>query len=281
MGVVMFFTRVFAQAFPGSPRASASTSTVEPSSSSCGSAKAVGTGADNETLVTIAGIVHLFVDEGDCVVEFVPHFDDAPGDTLFGTKILPALAPHWAMLHQHSVPLKDAIATAIRRASVPSTGAMGVASTTADTEPRSGRSSEVAETPADGEREVDRQTSARESVGFRSPRRGVDAESNRSGAVEGRITGWGEETFPDRRPGNSRSYRSFALRLETRQGEQTLQGEGLKEAINECGCRVGEIVTVKRLRKIKVPAFRKEDGSPIMKNGQQVMWDKWLWSITK
>ncbi|KVS70146.1 hypothetical protein [Burkholderia cepacia] len=281
MGVVMFFTRVFAQAFPGSPRASASTSTVEPPSSSSGSAKAVGTGADNETLVTIAGIVHLFVDEGDCVVEFVPHFDDAPGDTLFGTKILPALAPHWAMLHQHSIPLKDAIATAIRRASVPATGAMGIESATANSEARSARSSEAAETPADVEREVGRQTSVGESGGFRSPRRGGDAESGRFVAVVGRINGWGEETFPDRRPGKSRSYRSFALRLETREGEQTLQGEGLKDAISECGCHVGDRVSVKRLRKIKVPAFRQEDGSPIMKNGQQVMWDKWLWSITK
>ncbi|WP_321884004.1 hypothetical protein [Burkholderia cepacia] len=278
-GVAMFFTRVLAQAFPGSPRAS--TSTVEPPSPPCSSEKAVGTGADNETLVTIAGIVHLFVDEGDCVVEFVPAFDDAPGDTMFGTKILPALAPHWAMLQQHPVPLKDAIATAIRRASVPATGAMGIASPTADSEARSGRSSEAEETPADVEREVGRQTSVGESGGFRSPRRGGDAESGRSVAVVGRINGWGEETFPDRRPGKSRSYRSFALRLETREGEQTLQGEGLKDAISECGCHVGDRVSVKRLRKIKVPAFRKEDGSPIMKNGQQVMWDKWLWSITK
>ncbi|TDA45576.1 hypothetical protein [Burkholderia pyrrocinia] len=274
-GVAMFFTHVFAQAFPGSPRASAAT--AEAPASSCSSAKAVGTGADNETLVTIAGIVHLFVDEGDCVVEFVPAFDDAPGDTMFGTKILPALAPHWAMLHQHSVALKDAIATSIRRASVPATGPMDISPSTADSEARSPRSSEAAETPAD----VGRQTSVRESGGFRSPRRGGDAESGRSAAVEGRITGWGEETFPDRRPGKSRSYRSFALRLETRGGEQVLQGEGLKDAISECGCRIGEVVSVERLRKIKVPAFRKEDGSPIYKDGQQVMWDKWLWSITK
>ncbi|RQZ67475.1 hypothetical protein [Burkholderia sp. Bp9004] len=278
-GVAMFFTRVLAQAFPGSPRASAST--VEQPSSACGSAKPVGTGAENETLVTIAGIVHLFVDEGDCVVEFVPAFDDAPGDTMFGTKILPALAPHWAMLQQHPAPLKDAIATAIRRTSVPATGAMGIASPTADSEARSARSSEGAETPADVEREVGRQTTVGESGGFRSSRRGSDAETGRSAPVEGRINGWGEETFPDRRPGKSRSYRSFALRLQTRGGEQVLQGEGLKEAISECGCRVGDRVSVKRLRKIKVPAFRKEDGSPIYKDGQQVMWDKWLWSITK
>lgn len=60
-----------------------------------------------------------------------------------------------------------------------------------------------------------------------------------------------------------------------------LQGEGLKEAITECGCRVGDTVTVKRLRMIKVPAYRKENGSPIYKDGQQVMWDKWLWSLMR
>lgn len=278
-GVAMFFTRVLAQAFPGNPRTSVST--VAPHAPSCVSAKAVGTGADNETLVTIAGIVHLFVDEGDCVVEFAPAFDDAPGDTVFGTKILPALAPHWAISHQHRVPLKEAIATAIRRASVPATAGMSITSQSADSEARSPRSSDVAEAPADVERDVDRQQAVRESGGFRAQRRGGDADWGRSKAVKGRISGWGEETFPDRRPGRSRSYQSFALRLETGGGEQVLQGEGLKDAISECGCRVGDTVSVKRLRKIKVPAFRKEDGSPIYKDGQQVMWDKWLWSITK
>ncbi|WP_321944858.1 hypothetical protein [Burkholderia cenocepacia] len=277
-GVAMFFTRVLAQAFPGSPRASASA--VEPRSSACGSAKAVGTGADNETLVTIEGVIHLFVDEGDCVVEFVPAFDDAPGDTMFGTKILPALAPHWAMLHQHSVSLKDAIATAIRRASVPASSALGGASTAAGSDGWSPRALDAQQPATDAEDERHHAESTSESSRFRTHRTRSD-DVGQSAAVKGRITGWGEEEFPNRRPGKASTYTSFALRLDTRSGERVLQGEGLKEAINECGCRVGEIVTVKRLRKIKVPAFRKEDGSPILKNGQQVMWDKWLWSITK
>ncbi|MBN3776573.1 hypothetical protein G3O06_03210 [Burkholderia sp. Ac-20345] len=275
-GVAMFFTRMLAQAFPGGPRASTG---PQPPASGSGE-RTVGTGASNETFVTIDGIAHLFVDEGDGVVEFVPAFDDAPGDTMFGTKILPALAPHWALAHEYTTPLKDAIATAIRRESVPASPAMAATSTTAATDRRAPQPSDAQQSASDHEDDQHRASPTYQSSRIRSQRGGRD-DSSRSSAVEGRITCWGEETFPDRRPGKSRSYRSFALRLETRGGEQVLQGEGLKEAINECGCRVGDIVSVKRLRKIKVPAFRKEDGSPIYKDGQQVMWDKWLWSITK
>ncbi|PCE30273.1 hypothetical protein [Burkholderia ubonensis] len=275
-GVAMFFTRLLAQAFPGGPRASTA---HQPPASGSGE-RTVGTGASNETFVTIDGIAHLFVDEGDCVVEFAPAFDDAPGDTMFGTKILPALAPHWALVNEHAVPLKDAIATAIRRESVPASAAPGGTSASADSDPRPPQPSDAPQSTSDEEGERRRSSPTGESSRSWNQRGGSD-DAWRSSAVEGRITGWGEETFPDRRQGKSRTYRSFALRLETRGGEQVLQGEGLKEAINDCGCRVGDIVTVKRLRKIKVPAFRKDDGSPIHKNGQQVMWDKWLWSITK
>ncbi|MFP4854261.1 hypothetical protein [Paraburkholderia sp. BR14264] len=70
------------------------------------------------------------------------------------------------------------------------------------------------------------------------------------------------------------------MHIDTTTGERTLQGEGLKDAIAECHCVVGDVVSVRRLRKTKVPAFR-SDGSPVMVEGKQVMWDKWLWSITK
>jgi hypothetical protein len=98
--------------------------------------------------------------------------------------------------------------------------------------------------------------------------------------VTGTVTWWGEEKFPDRKSKGSRFYTSFAMRLETMSGERTLQGEGLKDAIAESRCAAGDVVTVRRLRKVKVPAFR-NDGSPKLVNGQQVMWDKWLWSIEK
>ncbi|WP_155027588.1 hypothetical protein [Burkholderia pseudomallei] len=277
-GVAMFFTRMLAQAFPGGPRAS----TVTPPQTSTGQAeRTVGTGASNETFVTIDGIAHLFVDEGDCVVEFVPAFDDAPGDTMFGTKILPSLAPHWAMVHEHQAPLKDAIATAIRRESVPASPTAVTTSTSAAAAQRPAQSLEESRSISIGYDDQSSPSATRQPNWASSPR-GSDETPSRPSVVEGRITGWGEETFPDRRPGKqSRTYRSFALHLDARDGERVLQGEGLKEAINDCGCRVGDDVTVKRLRKIKVPAFRKEDGEPIFKNGQQVMWDKWLWSITK
>ncbi|KVK87699.1 hypothetical protein [Burkholderia ubonensis] len=274
--VAMFFTRMLAQAFPGGTRPPTA---HQPPASASGE-RTVGTGASNETFVTIDGIAHLFVDEGDCVVEFVPAFDDAPGDTMFGTKILPALAPHWALVHEHTAVLKDAISTAIRRESVPASASPRVTSVSAGSDPRSPQTSDAPQSTSDHEDERRRSSPTGEPSRSRNQRGGSD-DARRSSAVEGRITSWGEETFPDRRPGKSRTYRSFALRLETRSGEQVLQGEGLKEAINECGCGVGDTVTVRRLRKIKVPAFRKEDGSPIYKNGQQVMWDKWLWSITK
>ncbi|VWC46959.1 hypothetical protein BLA23254_07436 [Burkholderia lata] len=273
--VTMFFTRVLAQAFPGGPRQS---TVHQPPPGS--NVRTVGTGALNETFVTIGGMAHLFVDEGDSVVEFVPAFDDAPGDTMFGTKILPALAPHWAMLSEHEMPLKDAIATAIRRESLPASPASSVASAPADSGARAEQSQGARQSTEDAEFEPRTSLPMRESSRSRNQRGGNEA-AGRSPVVEGRITSWGEETFPDRRPGKSRSYRSFAIHLDTRNGDETLQGEGLKEAISECGCRVGDLVKVKRLRKIKVPAFRKEDGSPIYKDGQQVMWDKWLWSITK
>ncbi|KWB20914.1 hypothetical protein WL32_17485 [Burkholderia cepacia] len=275
-GVAMFVTRMLAQAFPGSHRVP----TADQPPSSGHAVRTVGTGASNETFVTIDGIAHLFVDEGDCVVEFVPAFDDAPGDTMFGTKILPALAPHWSMLDQHATSLKDAIAIAIRRESVPASSASGATATPAISDAQSPPSSGAPRSVADAEGQRHHAEPTSGSSGFRTQRT-RSGDMGQSAAVKGRITGWGEEEFANRRPGRASTYMSFALRLDTRSGDQVLQGEGLKEAIGECGCRVGDTVTVKRLRKIKVPAFRKEDGSPILKNGQQVMWDKWLWSITK
>ncbi|NIE81899.1 hypothetical protein F3J11_00140 [Burkholderia sp. Cy-647] len=278
-GVAMFITRMLAQAFPGGLRDS-----TAPSSTSSGpTERTVGTGASNETFVTIGGVAHLFVDEGDCVVEFEPAFDETPGDTMFGTKILPALAPHWALIHEHSAPLKDAIATAIRRESLPTSTVSSPASTRASTPAvplaRVLQSVDEPQPAVPAERERHRALPARE-PGRLGGLRDAGGDVSHSAAVKGRITSWGEEEFPNRRPGGPDTYKSFAMHLDTRNGARVLQGEGLKDAINTCGCSVGDMVSVKRLRKIKVAAFG-DDGSPIMKNGQQVMWDKWLWSITK
>ncbi|MCP3712271.1 hypothetical protein M3I54_35920 [Paraburkholderia sp. CNPSo 3274] len=114
----------------------------------------------------------------------------------------------------------------------------------------------------------------------RAAREHVERGDDSRAATTGKVLGWGEEKFPNRRPTGKPFYTSFAMHIETAMGERTLQGEGLKDAIAQSGCRVGDSVSVRRLEKIKVPAFT-DGGRPIMKNGQQVLWDKWLWSITR
>ncbi|MGU7775638.1 hypothetical protein ACV229_36485 [Burkholderia sp. MR1-5-21] len=258
------FARVMADLFPGKPRTQRAEPPAHRARANAPSGpRIIGQGASNETHVTIDGIPHLFVDEGDCVVEFAPAFDEHTGETMFGVKILPELTPHWSWCAEHRCTLKDAIAAAIRRVGQPAPPTV-----------HHGRPSAVEDAP---------RVDTPRGDGAAEPRRGPRAEradSQRFTPVVGRVTWWGEDQFPDRHSNGARFYTSFALRLDTAHGERTLQGEGLKEAIAECGCQVGERVTVRRLRKVKVPAFR-DDGSPKMVNGQQVMWDKWLWSISK
>ena len=269
------FTRVLADLFPGKPaaQADAHASSPEPDTAPPApsgpvpadqgtAAYVVGQGAPNETLVTIGDTPHLFVDEGDHIVQFEPAFDDHTEETEFGVKIMPDLTPHWSKVVVHRCALKAAIAAAIRR------GGTAAPTTSASVQEPAGK---VMPSSVDSDEPVD----ARDVTHVRKRRPDtVDASS-----VTGRIVSWGEEKFPDRkRPG--RFYKSFAMHIDTASGERTLQGEGLKEAIAECHCSVGDTVSVRRLRKIKVPAIR-GDGSPIMADGNQVMWDKWLWSITK
>ncbi|OLL27762.1 hypothetical protein BTH42_31665 [Burkholderia sp. SRS-W-2-2016] len=277
--------RVLAELFPGksvaqptspSPEASAPAAPVQTSSShATGSGSVpheIGQGAANETVVLIGDTPHLFVDEGDHIVEFVPAFDDHTEETEFGLKIVPDLAPHWSQVASHRCTLKAAISTAIRGYSTSG------GSTSLNVPKSEPRDTNEAPTPEAGlpasHMSGDEDRPARGSATrARVPRESTDA------AVTGRILSWGEERFPDRnKPG--RFYNSFAMHIDTTTGERTLQGEGLKDAIAECRCVVGDVVSVRRLRKIKVPAFR-SDGSPVMVDGKQALWDKWLWSITK
>ncbi|MGF6439544.1 hypothetical protein [Paraburkholderia youngii] len=278
-------TRVLADLFPGKsaaqptsplPQASAPAAPVPTpaphTTGSVGVPHEIGQGAANETVVTIGDTPHLFVDEGDHIVEFIPAFDDHTEETEFGLKIVPDLAPHWSQVASHRCTLKDAIVTAIRG------GSTSGGSTSLNIPKSEPRDPNEAPTPEAGlaasHVSGDDDRPARGSA----PRARTRGESN-DAAVTGRILSWGEERFPDRnRPG--RFYKSFAMHIDTTTGERTLQGEGLKDAIAECHCVVGDVVSVRRLRKIKVPAFR-SDGSPVMVEGKQVMWDKWLWSITK
>jgi len=226
-------------------------------------AHVVGQGAENETVVTIGDVPHLFVDEGDHIVEFAPAFDDHAEQTEFGMKIVPDLIPHWSQIRVHRCALKEALAAAIRGTSTGVSQPVAIAAQAGSTVPQ------VAANESDEPFDTSGVKPARERRPY----------AHDGASVRGHIVSWGEEKFPDRnRPG--RFYESFAMHVETATGERTLQGEGLKEAIAECRCSVGDVVSVRRLRKIKVPAIR-ADGSPKIVDGKQVMWDKWLWSITR
>ena len=96
----------------------------------------------------------------------------------------------------------------------------------------------------------------------------------------GVVKEWGEKTFPDgKRPG--KTYESFCLTLEHRGETHILQGEGLRDAIAETHCRVGDRVEVRRLGKTKVPAVDSQGHPKLDATGAQILWDKWLWSISK
>lgn len=283
-----YLFRAFGELFPGvtnstikTPRSSSNAPATTTKSEA---PRQVGRGADNETFVTIDGVLNLFVDEGDCVVQFRPAFEDAPCDTRFGTKILPELSPHWSAVHQHVLSLRDAIATAIRAKSAMSPSY--VADDVSMAPPAHGHRETFEQrdpSPQHAAELPPRSAGSGRAAGMNGTRRtnGASGSSARGdlAAITGRIVSWGEEDFPNRRPHGKRFYTSFAVHLQTSLGEQVLQGEGLKDAIAESGCKVGDYVAVRRLRKVKVAAFH-ESGQPVLKNGQQVYWDKWLWSIT-
>jgi len=263
------FARVVADVFAGKPASHAAAPaaphpTPEPADTQASVSHVVGRGASNETIVTIGDIPHLFVDEGDHIVEFTPAFDDHAEETEFGLKIVPDLVPHWSQRVVHRCALKEAVAVAIRQNGKPPNATPLPQGKGTDSDSNQASQSEVEEKFEPEARVSNRQRRTHN----------VDASN-----VIGRIVSWGEERFPDRkRPG--RHYTSFALHIDTSSGERTLQGEGLKEAIAECGCVPGDVVSVRRTGKVKVPAIR-TDGTPIVKDGKPLMWDKWLWSISK
>ncbi|HKR39759.1 MAG TPA: hypothetical protein VJU59_08775 [Paraburkholderia sp.] len=275
------FARVMADVFSGKPACQPSqaatagtantaapapkSATPAPADTHSPTSHVVGQGASNETIVTIGDIPHLFVDEGDHIVQFTPAFDDHAEETEFGLKIVPDLAPHWSQRAVHRCALKEAVAVAIRQDGKPLP--------VAPLPQGKGVGNDVNRAMSDA---VD-ETFEPEASAPNRPRRTHNADASN---VVGRIVSWGEERFPDRkRPG--RHYTSFAMHIDTSSGERTLQGEGLKEAIAECRCVVGDVVSVRRTGKVKVPAIRQTDGTPIMKDGKPLMWDKWLWSISK
>lgn len=225
----------------------------------------VGQGGTNERHVTIDGVPVLFRDEGDVVVQFTPAFDYTLQETPCGMKLIPSLTPHWEMCVEHRCSMTQAVVNAIQAGGHQPrrSGAAQESAPRLNEKPavvRSASISQPAESPA-------RSNESRE-------------QHRHEGSTYGRIVEWGEKTFPDRkRPG--KTYDSFALTLQTRTSRRDLQGEGLKDAIAEVSARVGDQVEVRRLGKIKVPAVDDLGHPKLDGAGNQILWDKWQWSIKK
>ncbi|TPQ30669.1 hypothetical protein [Cupriavidus pinatubonensis] len=222
----------------------------------------VGTGSSDEAHIEIGGVPNLFRDEGERIVHFVAAFEPRPTATRFGQKLLPDPVPYWCVVEEYpGAKLAGVIAAAIRAHATPEPGVPAASGNSASPSSRKPSSDVQMALPAT----------------VRAP---PHRESN-GAAYRGKITFWGEAEFPDRKR-VGRTYQSFALKLETATGTETLQGEGLKDAIAESGCQVGDWVEVRRLEKVKVQAFHRRSGKPKLDdNGQPILWDKWLWSITR
>lgn len=225
-------------------------------------AQAVGTGSRDEVHIEIGGVPNLFRDEGERIVHFVAAFDPRPTVTRFGQKLLPDPVPYWSVAGEHpGAKLSGVIASAIRAHATPA----------APTDVPTGNG--AVQSPHETQPSAQRAAPAMPKT---AARREPGAAVHR-----GTIAFWGEAEFPDRKRIGG-TYTSFALKLETATGVETLQGEGLKDAIAETGCQLGDRVEVRRLKKVKVPAFHRRSGKPKLDdNGQQILWDKWLWSITR
>ncbi|WP_250441980.1 hypothetical protein [Caballeronia sp. AZ1_KS37] len=223
----------------------------------------VGKGSANERHIAIAGQPMLFRDEGGVVVQFRPAFDYELRPTAVGMKLIPALAPHWEVLHEYKGTLTDAIAAALKGAhaqDTPSLDAKPVRPVNvSDARPRPEVTDAVVTAP---------------------PRPAESSHRRTERARYGVLREWGEKRFPDgKRPG--KTYESFCVTLEHRGETHVLQGEGLRDAIAESACRIGDRVEVKRIGKTKVPAVDGRGRPKLDASGEQVLWDKWLWSISK
>lgn len=232
----------------------------------------VGRGDPNERQFYVHGVPHLLRMEADRVVHFVGVFEHRLQRTQFGDKLLPEVFPRWKMVGEHPNTSLEQVAVKVIQQGVQHDA------------PRPSQSDDGAEV-----RRRDRQKAS-----ARDPQRSVrqDGATTRAGNVAfdsasssaytvGELLEWGEMTFPNRKPSGPRTYTSFALKLATTTGEKILQGEGLKDALADAGCKLGDRIAVKRLHREKVAAFDKKSGSPIMDRttGEQKLWDRWVWTI--
>lgn len=230
----------------------------------------VGTGADNEYQILINGVPHLFRDEGDHVVHFVAAFDSQIQHTAYGDKVLPEVVPRWSKLGRHDgdgVTPQSVAESVMRQAKE----RHSVATLAAPEQPAELRQSGLADRP----------------MPHRAPATSVEARqegnASRSNYTVGTLIEWGEMEFPNRKPGGKATYTSFAVKLDTNSGEKTLQGEGLKDALADIACKIGDRVGIKRLHKEKVPAFHHGTGRPVMDpaTGEQKLWDRWVWQVNR
>ena len=226
----------------------------------------VGKGGANERHIAIAGQPMLFRDEGGVVVQFRPAFDYELRPTAVGMKLIPALAPHWEVLQEHTGTLTDAIAAAVKGARMQDTPV--------------GRSSDAEPVRSVNLSDARPRIEVADAVVSTPPRSAESSHRRTERARYGVLREWGEKRFPDgKRPG--KTYESFCLTLEHRGETHVLQGEGLRDAIAESACRIGDRVEVKRIGKTKVPAVDGQGRPKLDARGEQVLWDKWLWSISK
>ncbi|MFC4524708.1 hypothetical protein [Cupriavidus pinatubonensis] len=232
----------------------------------------VGTGAANERQFYVHGIPHLIRDEGNRVIHFVGVFHHRLQATPYGDKLLPEVIPRWNQVSVHPGEALEKVAADVIQA---------VRALAPDLPTSTGTSPE--ERRVQITRSVDGQTSrGKREDGEREGSGSASSENVSSSAYTvGKLIQWGEMEFPNRKSGGPRIYTSFAVKLYTDAGEKTLQGEGLKDALAEAGCKQGDRVAVKRLRKEKVPAFDKKTGDPIEdpRTGEQKLWDRWVWNI--
>jgi len=271
----------FVDVLLGSPRIAAPTNAPKPDSAASGTAPAsavppvqldifeeVASEIPSDEIL-VGGLPHRYVCEEGVTKFFAPRFESHLVETPFGKKVLPAGVPHWAEVGMFTLELKAAVekfvetqAAGESRAKVREVG---------KTESGSGARMSSVNAPTDMGSEV--------SAGKTKVRPSDAQNSNSQGITIGSVVGWGEEKFPDRKK-RGRTYTSFAMRVDSEGSEVVLQGEGLKEAITETKTEVGDRVSVRRVRKIKVPAIDQKSGEPLLdENGDQKLWDKWIWEI--
>lgn len=232
----------------------------------------VGRGDPNERQFYVHGVPHLLRKEADRVVHFVGVFEHRLQRTQFGDKLLPEVFPRWKKVGEHpNSALEQVAAKVIQDGAQQDALRQSHAGADADARQRERPTARASDAERPGRQE-------RAGTGPRN----VGADQGTSSVYTvGELLEWGEMTFPNRKPSGPRTYTSFALKLATTTGEKILQGEGLKDALADARCKLGDRIAVKRLHREKVPAFDKKSGSPIMDRttGEQKLWDRWVWTI--